>query len=352
MKKLILALTVLFGFNTQAQSPCDGITISGTQFGATIVVASTAQALFIETTSPNGIVLGQDSLTNSHYFQTGGNFNTVVTCIHTMNTMCCETFIWNGTSWLVSGGSVPSWNCSSNGGGCYDPGTGTGQYSTLSACQTACGGSPSWDCGPFGCFDPGTGNGQYSTLSTCQLACSSSSLCDSIIVNGSSGQVSFNAPNALVEYWVTTDTYGNILAEDSLTNIHSINFNGLPQDTVITCLFSGNLMCCETYVWNGTVWAKIGVTSIENEQIINFSSLYPNPVKDVAVLEFNSSKNTNISIAIYDIFGRQLSTSSIRISIGNNKINLETSKLANGYYLVNASCDEGEFKKTIQFTKQ
>ena len=183
--------------NTQAQSPCDGITISGTQFGATIVVASTAQALFIETTSPNGIVLGQDSLTNSHYFQTGGNFNTVVTCIHTMNTMCCET-----------------------------------------------------------------------------------------------------------------------------------------------------------YVWNGTVWAKIGVTSIENEQIINFSSLYPNPVKDVAVLEFNSSKNTNISIAIYDIFGRQLSTSSIRISIGNNKINLETSKLANGYYLVNASCDEGEFKKTIQFTKQ
>ena len=319
MKKLILALTVLFGFNTQAQSPCDSLTISGTQFGATVVVASTAQALFIETTSSSGVILGQDSLTNSHYFQTGGNFNTVVTCIHTMNTMCCETFIWNGTSWLVSGASVQSWNCSPNGGGCYDPGTGNGQYSTLSACQTAC---------------------------------SSSSLCDSIIVNGSSGQVSFNAPNALVEYWVTTDTYGNILAEDSLTNIHSINFNGLPQDTLITCLSSGNLICCETYVWNGTVWAKIGVTSIEDEQVINFISLYPNPVRDVAILEFNSLKNTKINIAIYDVFGRQLSTSSIRISIGNNKISLETSNLANGYYLVTASCIEGEFKKTIQFTKQ
>jgi len=30
---------------------------------------------------------------------------------------------------------------------------------------------PSWDCGPVGCYDPGTGLGQYTSLSSCQAAC-------------------------------------------------------------------------------------------------------------------------------------------------------------------------------------
>jgi len=64
---------------------------------------------------------------------------------------------------------TPSWDC--NGGVCSDPGTGNGQYSSSSACNTACGVTPSWDCNGGVCSDPGTGNGQYSSSSACNTAC-------------------------------------------------------------------------------------------------------------------------------------------------------------------------------------
>ncbi|MDC0202060.1 S8 family serine peptidase, partial [Flavobacteriales bacterium] len=66
--------------------------------------------------------------------------------------------------------SVPSWDCDGQGN-CSDPGTGNGQYSSLSQCQSSCV-VPSWDCdGQGNCSDPGTGNGQYSSLSQCQSSC-------------------------------------------------------------------------------------------------------------------------------------------------------------------------------------
>ncbi|MAR39130.1 MAG: hypothetical protein CMD22_00320, partial [Flavobacteriales bacterium] len=55
---------------------------------------------------------------------------------------------------------------------CYDPGTGNGQFSSLSQCQSSCI-VPSWDCdGQGNCYDPGTGNGLYSSLVSCESECS------------------------------------------------------------------------------------------------------------------------------------------------------------------------------------
>ena len=62
-----------------------------------------------------------------------------------------------------------SWDCDGQGG-CYDPGTGNGQYSSLAACQSNCI-APSWDCDGNSCFDPGNGLGQYSSLVDCEANC-------------------------------------------------------------------------------------------------------------------------------------------------------------------------------------
>ena len=62
-----------------------------------------------------------------------------------------------------------SWDCDGQGS-CYDPGTGNGQYSSLSSCQSNCI-VPSWDCDGGTCFDPGNGQGVYSTLQDCQYNC-------------------------------------------------------------------------------------------------------------------------------------------------------------------------------------
>ena len=226
---------------------------------------------------------------------------------------------------LIGNGPTASWDCTP-ATGCYDPGTGLGQYTTLAACQSACnvmpnfacmGGvapgitgcvgpgnyamgqanvmavystmaaciadscnvmppPPSWDCTPAtGCYDPGTGLGQYSTLSTCQSVCSSTSNspCDSLTVTGSQYQlvVSSNNLNTFIEYWVTTGNNGTILGEDSMSTTHNVfNYNpstGLPFDTIVTCITVSSpqltFTCCVTWIWNGSFWAKSGsVTSI------------------------------------------------------------------------------------------
>jgi len=194
-----------------------------------------------------------------------------------------------------------SWDCAPNTpAGCYDPGTGLGQYTTLTSCQAVCGTpTPSWDCSPAnGCYDPGTGNGQYTTLAACQSACSSvsSSPCDSMTVTGS--QYYFTAVvnniNTIIEYWSTTLNNGLTIAEDSMTNTHYCQY-GIALDTINVCITyaaaAGYYTCCVTWIWdaNSGVWAKMGsVTSIGE-----IGSFDKKLIKVVDVLGRETSINSN-----------------------------------------------------------
>ena len=171
---------------------------------------------------------------------------------------------------------TPSWDCNPNTLGCYDPGTGLGQYSTLASCQAACSVTPSWDCSPTGCYDPGTGMGTYSTLSSCQSACiiNSSSLCDSIVVTGSQTQLSMqvNNLNSMIYYWISMAPDGTVLGEDSMWNNHTVyNSFTIPNDTITTCITymdaNGFVTCCIVFVWDANlgIWAKMGMQTTINE---------------------------------------------------------------------------------------
>ncbi len=207
---------------------------------------------------------------------------------------------------LIGNAPPASWDCTA-ATGCYDPGTGNGQYTTLAACQSACVVTTSWDCSPAnGCYDPGTGNGQYTTLAACQSACSSvsSAPCDSMTVTGSQYQLvmEVNNINTIIDYWVTSAPDGTVLQEDSMINTHTIyNYNpstSLPYDTINTCITypmstgTGSITwitCCVTWIWNGSYWAKIGnVTSIGE---INSSN--KKIIKVVDVLGRETSINSN-----------------------------------------------------------
>lgn len=174
---------------------------------------------------------------------------------------------------------LPTWDCAPNTLlGCYDPGTGFGQYASLSACQAACSNTTSWDCWSTGCYDPGTGLGQYSSLSACQAACLSGQyvLCDSMTATGSQYQIVMEVynSNTFIGYWITTASDGTVLATDSMGGTTHNIFNnnpmtGLPYDTITTCLSYGTggmiNTCCVTWIWNvGTgTWARMGsVTTI------------------------------------------------------------------------------------------
>jgi len=202
---------------------------------------------------------------------------------------------------------TPSWDCNPNTLGCSDPGTGLGQYSTLAACQAACSVTLSWDCGPWGCFDPGTGLGQYATLTSCQVACTSTSglLCDSIVVTGSQTQLlmQVNNINTIIDYWITTAPDGTVLGEDSMWNMHNVyNSFTIPHDTIITCItymdVNGYVTCCIYFVWDATlgIWAKMGMQTSINE--INYERKLVR-ILDVLGRETNSKKDA-ILFYLYD----------------------------------------------------
>ena len=82
----------------------------------------------------------------------------------------CDLFFWDGSNWVTQLINT-TYDCDLVNG-CYDPGTGLGTYTSLSACQSNCVIPTTYDCDLVsGCFDPGTGLGTYASLSACQSNC-------------------------------------------------------------------------------------------------------------------------------------------------------------------------------------
>jgi hypothetical protein len=144
--------------------------------------------------------------------------------------------------------TAASWDC--NNGSCSDPGTGNGQYNSLSACQTACGVTASWDCDVnLGCYDPGTGNGQYNSLSACNADCGSPTSGYEIFVTVTAGTFASEVS------WEIYDPSG------SGTTIAA---GGAPYSQVI-CIPSANLGSLEFRMydsyddgWNGSTYTLSG----------------------------------------------------------------------------------------------
>ena len=107
------------------------------------------------------------------------------------------------STFSIINAQTPSWNCC-NGEACVDPGDGSGTYSTLATCLSACGISASWDCdGQGNCIDPGNGTGTYQTLAICQQVCVTPSwncIGSGICISPQDGSGQFSSETACINY--------------------------------------------------------------------------------------------------------------------------------------------------------
>ena len=183
------------------------------------------------------------------------------------------------------GGSSSSWDCDGQGG-CYDPGTGNGQYSSLAACQSNCI-APSWDCdGQGGCYDPGTGNGQYSSLTSCQSNCIAPSWdCD--------GGTCFDPGNGLGQY--------------------------------------SSLVDCE---------ANCGNVYVEEFGLTNFK-IYPNPSDGMFNIEFTSDVKQNLNIRVVNMIGEFTLIDNLEQFSGKYAQAFNLTTKSSGVYFLEIITDEG-----------
>jgi len=118
MKRILLALLVSLGLQTQAQiNLCDSMTASGSQ--TQLVLQVNNVNTFIDywcTNSTCGSLLGEDSMSLTHNVYNSNLHDTIVTCITwgmgATNT-CCVTWIWDANMWLKMGTQQPYFCCDS-----------------------------------------------------------------------------------------------------------------------------------------------------------------------------------------------------------------------------------------------
>ena len=79
--------------------------------------------------------------------------------------------------------------------------------------------------------------------------------------------------------------------------------------------------------------------------------IFPNPVKDTGVLNYNSNRSGRITYAVINASGQVVVNKKIPVLEGKNLLNLDTSSLAAGYYVLSVT-DEGKTSTSISFVKQ
>ena len=100
-----------------------------------------------------------------------------------------------------------------------------------------------------------------------------------------------------------------------------------------------------------TVTTGSSLSSIEENKNINSVKLYPNPAQDIATIDFETTNATNLTIRIIDIKGAIIQTLDKNTFSGNNKIQLNTSDLEEGMYLIQLQGSSSIVTKRLQVVK-
>ena len=317
MKKLLLttitSLTILFG---QAQTTlCDSLTITGSQSQLQITAITNTFIYFWQTTGysygGSSILALDSSMSNTHSVynfntNTGQPYDTLLTCISTMNTFCCDTLVWNGNNWIISSGSnppPPPLNCDANFYWWQNFDSTLNTFTTDIYCvENSTGGT-----GPF-TYNWVFGDGNSSNL-----------------------QYPTHVYNQVGDY--------NLCLTFTDANGCSSNY----CDTItISSKSSG-------YTLNVIDESQINTLDILSLESKNKFKIYPNPVNSLSYLDYSCDKNSNLSLTYIDYSGKIIKNERVKISSGNNKIILSTEDLRNGLYFLKINGEN--HVETLSFVK-
>lgn len=98
-----------------------------------------------------------------------------------------------------------------------------------------------------------------------------------------------------------------------------------------------------------------GITGIEDPLGISVNySLYPNPTTEKLFLELSTENATELLVEIVDVRGRNTPLESVSMMVSGqvSKTEWDTSRLAEGMYMVVIKNNQGEINGSIRFQKQ
>jgi hypothetical protein len=97
---------------------------------------------------------------------------------------------------------------------------------------------------------------------------------------------------------------------------------------------------------------RTGPTGVENIIATNTVSIYPNPAKESATLEFTLNKGGKVTVNVLDAVGRVISTvSNTTMQQGAQHVSIPTSTLAAGVYNISIQTEEGALTQRLSVVK-
>jgi hypothetical protein len=192
-----------------------------------------------------------------------------------------------------------------------------------------------------------TNNGWYYY---CLTVDSCAPICDSIFVNCLTNPCSLNQPwyfDSICNFYFIANNSGSSYFWDfGDGNISTLqdpvhNYANSNNGWYYYCLTVDSCapICDSIYI-------NCSVTNVSDNIPNNATeiSIYPNPIRNRATVEFNLKNTKNIQIFITNIVGRKVKDISIdNLQVGRNSIQWEAGNLPNGVYLLNIQ-SEGSIK--------
>lgn len=95
----------------------------------------------------------------------------------------------------------------------------------------------------------------------------------------------------------------------------------------------------------------VGIDELENQLINNFN-VYPNPAKDQTQIQFKLLQNSNVSLSLKDVTGKQLLYKDYgQLPSGSQLLKLDVASLSNGFYYLTVNVNSESMVKKVMINQ-
>jgi len=97
-----------------------------------------------------------------------------------------------------------------------------------------------------------------------------------------------------------------------------------------------------------SAWSVEGTVGIDDIDESSITAIYPNPANSTTFVNYNLTQNTNVSISIHNMLGKEVySTASVSQSAGEYKTQLDLNGLSDGVYFLKLQTDNKTYTQKL-----
>ncbi|MBK7130193.1 MAG: T9SS type A sorting domain-containing protein [Crocinitomicaceae bacterium] len=156
-------------------------------------------------------------------------------------------------------------------------------------------------------------------------------------------------------HFLMFDDYGDgMLGNDGAVGGTGTSADGqlnLESESGYNGSFAVNYGSMGTYAFEVTTAGDGGFTGIENIQTVEDATVYPNPASEQTNIEFNITSASDVTIQIVNTLGQVVYTNNMGEVNGAQKVNVNTTDLEAGMYLINITVNGTVMTKRFSVAK-